>query len=151
MSQLLTPMSQPSTPGSQTPTPTNQTAASITTATMPSSDTSHSRARYAHVPILTKYNFLEWQVGIRAYLRPRKHLQVIKAGVDANGVATTPVPPTDAVLLEKWELSEEIVMGVIVATALKMHLELVSKLEDGSAWNLWSAIKGCHLSSDMSL
>ena len=32
-----------------------------------------ARAGYAHVHILTKYNFLEWQVGIGAYLRPGKN------------------------------------------------------------------------------
>jgi Zinc knuckle len=112
---------------------------------------SHSRAGYAHVPILTKYNFLEWQVGIRAYLRPGKHLRVIKASVDANGAATAPVAPADPALQEKWESSEEIAMGVIVATASKMHLELISKLEDGPAWDLWCAIEHCHMSSNVSL
>ena len=118
---------------------------------MPTTDASHSRAGYAHVPILTKYNFLEWQVGIRAYLRPGKHLRVVKAGVDANGAEIAPVPPADPALLEKWESSEEIAMGMIVATASKMHLELVSKLEDGPAWDLWRAIERCHMSSDTSL
>jgi hypothetical protein len=73
---------------------------------------------------VTKYNFLEWQVGIRAYLQPGKHLCVIKAGVDANSMATAPVAPADPDLQEKWESSEEIAMGIIMATASKMHLEL---------------------------
>ena len=40
---------------------------------------------------------------------------------------------------------------MIVATVSKMHLELVSKLEDGAAWDLWTAIEGYHLSSEASL
>ena len=149
MSQPLTPMSiTPSTPASTSQT--NTSASSVTTV-MPSDVTSHSRTGYAHIPILMKHNFLEWQVGIRAYLRPGKHLHVIKAGVDANSAAIALTPPMDTALLEQWETSNEIAMGIIVATASKMHLELVSRLEDGAAWDLWTAIKGCHLSSNTSL
>ena len=50
--------------------------------------------------------------------------------------------------MDKWELSEEVAMGVIVATASGMHLKLVDRYEEGP---LWCAIERSHLSTDASL
>lgn len=69
----------------------------------------------------------------------------------ANGAAIPPVRLTDQAELDKWELSKEVAMGIIVATASAMHLELVDRYEEGPLWDLWCAIECSHVSTDASL
>jgi len=104
-----------------------------------------------HIPVLSKEIFLEWQIGVRAYLHPGKHLCVIRSRKGLDGAPLDPTPPTNPDKLKRWEDSKEIAMGVIIATASKLHLKLVSKHEDGSVWELWKAIKANHVTHDASL
>ena len=135
---------------SNSPPPASPSQSSGATVNM-SNDTTPSRTGYAHIPVLTKEIFLEWQIGVRAYLRPGKHLRIIRSGKGSDGAPLDPTPPTNLDELKRWEDSEEIAMGVIIATASKLHLELVSKYEDGSVWELWKAIEANHVTHDASL
>ena len=113
-----------------------------------SDNTPHS---YSHVPILTKDNYGSWQLSIRAYLTPNKHMHVILHKKDSASMLHDPVAPTDAVKKERWEQSEAHAMGVIMGTAADLHFELISKHAEGAVWPLWKAIKDKHILKDASL
>ena len=72
------------------------------------------------------HDYPSWQLSVRAYLTPNKHVRVIQRKKDSGGTLRGPVAPTDAVEKEKWEQSEEHAMGVIMGTAADLHFELKS-------------------------
>ena len=55
------------------------------------------------------------------------------------------VPHSAAKELESWHHSERMARGIIVSTAVNLHLELVHKHRQGSPWALWVAIKAKHV------
>jgi len=111
-----------------------------------------SRTSYAHVPILTKDNFMKWEIQVEAYLTgAADHIRVIRRTKDTGGKYADPVAPTDAEELKSWEKSERVAQGVIMATASDLHLELIHKLREGSIWKMWSEIKSQHEQHDASL
>ena len=118
------------TPALSTPNPASHTSTSMTINM--SGDSAPSCTSYVHIPVLTKAKFLEWQIGVKAYLDLGKQLHVIKHRRISSGVFVDISPPTDLNKLTKWRLSEEIAIGAIVTTTSKLHLELISKHKDSS-------------------
>jgi transposase InsO family protein len=106
---------------------------------------------YSHIPVLTRDNYLKWQLCVKAYLMPGDHIRVIKHTKTATGVLADPVPLADPAELERWNRSEWIAMGVVMGTANDQHLELIHKHEEGSVWALWKAIEAHHVQCDASL
>jgi hypothetical protein len=106
---------------------------------------------YSHIPVLTRVNYLKWQLSIKAYLTPGDHVRVIKRTRDTTGALVDPAAPADHVELERWNRSERIAMGVVMGTAYDQHLELILKHEEGSVWALWKAIETHHVQRDASL
>lgn len=113
-----------------------------------SSESSCFPSGYSHVPVLATGNFLEWQTAIEKYLTFCDHVRVIRRTKSSTGALVDPSPPSDPDDLKKWNQSEQIARGVIMITAVDLHLELVHKYEDGSAWELWKAIEACHVQQD---
>ena len=111
-------------------------------------DAPHS---YSHIPVLTKENYLKWQLAVKAHLTPGGHVHVIRHTKDASGDLVDPVAPADATGAEKWTRSEQHTMGIIMGTTADLHYELLSKHEHGSVWPLWKAIEAQHVSLDTSL
>ena len=138
-------MSRSSTPSPQAPSPT-------VLAPTHGSHAEHNDAprSYSHVPVLTKENYLKWQLAVKAHLTPGGHVRIIRRTKDASGGLVDPVAPTDATGAEKWTRSEQHAMGVIMGTAAELHYELLSKHEHDSVWPLWKAIEAQHVSLDVS-
>jgi len=86
-----------------------------------------------------------------AYFTPNDHVRVIKRTWDSGGKQHNPVVPTDAKELETWNQSERMATGIIAGSVIDMHLELLHKYEDKSAWALWCAIEALHEQKDASL
>ena len=101
-----------------------------------------------HVPALTKDNYSQWQMAVKAYLTPHDHVRVIKRTMDSTGALADPVTPTDADELAWWIASEQHAMGVIMGTAYDLHFELLSRHEYGRAWPLWRDIEAQHITPD---
>jgi len=139
-------MSCSSTPSPQAPSPT------ILGPTH-GSHAEHNNAprSYSHIPILTKENYLKWQLSVKAHLTPGNHVCVIRRTRDTSGGLVDPVAPTDVTKAEKWIRSEQHAMGVIMGTTANLHYKLLSKHEHGSVWPLWKAIEAQHISLDASL
>src|SRR6267154_477063 len=149
-------MSRPSTP---TPLTLPGTTSTITTpmplAPLPSamtpSDHPRSSSNGCFVPILTKTNFLKWQVCVLAYLEPGDHAKVLERTYDvASHRWFDPVALTGVKELASWYHSERSACGIIVSTAIDLHLELVHKHRQGSLWALWLAIEAKHIKQDAS-
>ena len=140
-------MSHPTAPSPQAVGPTVSAPTTCTTHAEPS-DAPRS---YSHVPILTKDNYLKWQLSVKAHLTPGDHVRVIRRTKDASGNLVDPVTPTDATELEKWTRSESYAMGVIMGTANDLHYEIISQHEGGAVWPLWKAIETQHVVLDASL
>jgi len=118
----------------------------------PMSSGSHTLGSFAHLPMLTKDNYQDWQAAIKAYLTGYRHVRVITRTCDATTSALVdPVCPMDATELEAWETSEGIAMGVIASTMYKLHGDLVTEHEGGSPLTLWKVIESQHLNKDISL
>jgi len=47
--------------------------------------------------------------------------------------------------------AERVTIGVIMATASDLHLELIHKMSEHSVWNVWKAIEAQHQQQDASL
>jgi len=139
-------MSRSSTPSPQAPSPTVLGPTHGSHAEH--DDAPHS---YSHVPVLTKENYLKWQLSVKAHLTPGNHVRVIRRTRDASGGLVDPVAPTDVTEAEKWIRSERHAMGVIMGTAADLHYELLSKHEHSGVWPLWEAIEAQHVSLDASL
>jgi len=124
-------MSHSSTPSLQAPSPT-------VLGPTHGSHAEHDDAprSYSHIPVLTKENYLKWQLSVKAHLTPGNHVRVIRCMRDANGNLVDPVAPTDVAGAEKWIRSEQHVMGIIMGTAADLHYELLSKHEHGGVWPL---------------
>ena len=100
--------------------------------------------------MLTKANFLKWQVCVQAYLTPHDHVRVLERTWVAARGWIDPVAPTDPKELEAWHHSERMARGIIVSTVVDLHLELVHKHQQGSPWVLWLAIEAKHVRQDAS-
>jgi len=118
----------------------------------PMSSDSRTLGSFAHLPMLAKENYQDWQAAVKAYLTGYRHVCVITCTHDATtGALVDPVRPTDATELEAWETSEGITMGMIVSTTYKLHGDLIAEHEGGSPLALWKAIESQHLNKDISL
>ena len=126
-------------------------AAPAIPAAMPS-DAPRSSSNGCFVPVLTKAkaNFLKWQVCVLAYLTPHDHVRVLERVFVAGRSMVDPVAPTDARQLESWLHSERIARGIIVSTAVDLHLELVHQHRQGNPWTLWQAVEAKHVKQDAS-
>ena len=88
------------------------------------------------VPVLTRSNFLKWQMCVRAYLTPYDHVCVIQHVKNAVGDLLDPSPLADDKELARWAQSECMAHGIMMAMAIDLHLELIHKHTDGSVWPL---------------
>ena len=131
--------------------PATASMPATTPVTMPTAASVPNSSSCCHIPVLDKHNYQKWRIAIKSYLCMGMHVRVLKGGVDTNSAVTAPVHPADVDDLAKWQVSEEVVMGIIVTTAMDMHTELVNQFEDGPLWDLWCAIKHSHVSTDASL
>ena len=154
---LPSPITPPITPPGTVPTvtaalppaPPLAAAAPLVPAAMPA-ESPRSSSNGCYMPVLTKANFLKWQMCVEAYLTPHDHVRVIeRMNVPGHGWVD-PVAPTDARLLEAWLHSERMARGIIVSTAVDLHLELVHKHRQGAPWTLWQAIEAKHVKQDAS-
>jgi hypothetical protein len=108
---------------------------------------------YTGVPKLTKLNYPDWAMQIKAYLTgATDHWHVIKGAKTADGSYAQPVPPTDRTSMEwtNWKRSEHTVCGVIMATAGELHGELIL-WKKGKPYDMWEAVEAQHLQQDASL
>ena len=110
------------------------------------------RSSYAHVPILSKTNYQNWALKVKAYLAPNRHVRVLRRTV-VEGVETDPSPPDpdDVDEFDSWMKSEQVALGIMIATATDLHFEICHTYECGPAWGLWRAIEECHVVEDASL
>jgi hypothetical protein len=110
------------------------------------------RSGYALVPVLTKDNFMKWEIQVRAYLTGvSDHVRVIRRTKDNTGKYQDPTPPTDDEDLKAWNKSERVAQGVIMATASDLHLELIHRRSEGPVWKMWTEIEAQHQQHDASL
>jgi hypothetical protein len=58
---------------------------------------------------------------------------------------------TDTAELESWEKSEQVAMGVLMATANGLHYELICRHKEDCAWVLWLVIEAYHVQQDACL
>jgi hypothetical protein len=107
---------------------------------------------YTLIPILTKEKFMKWEIQVQAYLTgAANHVHVIRRPKGSDGKFSDPTPPTDLEELLTWNKSERVAMGIIMATASDLHLELIHKMSEEPAWKLWKAIEAQHQQHDASL
>jgi len=137
-----------SVPPTDIPLPLSPT----TQPTMPvmSDNNSHS---YSGIPKLTKLNYYDWAMQVKAYLMgPADHWHVIEGDEKADGSYDQPEPPTDKTSKEwiDWRKSKCMACGVIMATARQLHGELILQ-NKGKLYNMWKAIEAQHLQHDASL
>jgi hypothetical protein len=100
---------------------------------------------YALVPILTKENFMTWEIQVRVYLTgAADHVRVIQRTKRTDGKYHDPSPPPDPDERKAWDKSERVAMGVIMATASDLHLELIYRMSEEPAWKVWKAIEAEH-------
>ena len=71
---------------------------------------------------------------IRAYLTPGDHVRVIEQVRMAAGALVDPSPLSDVADLALWNHSERLTHGIIMASACKLHLELIYKHDKRSVW-----------------
>jgi len=88
---------------------------------------------------------------IRAYLTPGDHVCIIEQVRTAAGALVDLSPLSDVADLALWNHSERLTRGIIMASACKLHLELIYKHDKRSVWDLWVAIKGKHVQQDASI
>ena len=60
-------------------------------------------------------------------------------------------PPANPKELEAWQRSERMAIGIIAGSVIDLHLEILHRFEDKSAWALWCAIEAVHEQKDASL
>ena len=128
--------------------PVAAVVATPTAAPRMSSDTSDMLGSYGHLPMLSRENYLQWKIAVKAFLTPYDHVRVIKSVRDASGALVDPTRPTDAAELKTWETSESIAMGVVFGTSYDLHPDLVAKHEGGRVLDLWKAIEARHANTD---
>jgi len=95
---------------------------------------------------------MKWEIQVRAYLMgAANHVHVIQRTRDSDGKYHDPAPPTDQDKRKAWDKSERIAMGIIMATASDLHLELFHRMSKEPVWDVWKAIEGQHQQQDVSL
>ena len=95
---------------------------------------------------------MRWEIQVRAYLTgAADHVRIIRRTKDSAGKYVDPTPPTDPDELKAWDKSERVAMGVIMATASDLHLEVVHKMSEEPVWKVWKAIEAQHQQHDASL
>ena len=95
---------------------------------------------------------MRWEIQVHAYLTgAADHIWVIWCTKGSDGKYVNPIQPTDLDELKDWNKSERVAMGVIMATASDLHLELVHKMSEEPVWVLWKAIEAQHQQHDASL
>ena len=150
---ITPPGTVPTVPAALPPAPPLPAADPLVSAALPAAmhtDSSRSSSNGCYVPVLTKANFLKWQVCVVAYLTPHDHVRVIdRVNIPGRGWVD-PIAPTDARPLEAWLHSERVTRGIIVSTAVDLHLELVHKHRQGNPWILRQAIEAKHVKQDAS-
>jgi len=82
---------------------------------------------------------------VKAYLTPGDHVRVVEQVRTTGGAYVDPLPPSDPADLALWNQSERL---AIMASACKLHLELIYRHERKSVWDLWVAIEGSHVQQD---
>jgi hypothetical protein len=90
-------------------------------------------------------------LGGQGLFDPNDHVRVIKRSKGTDGILHDPKAPADAKELESWNQSERMAIGIISGSIIDIHLELLHKYEDKSAWALWGAIEALHEQKDASL
>jgi len=106
------------------------------------------------IPILTHDNFSDWEIAIISYLTiTSDHIRVIEQRTNSAGVLADPARPSDAKEANKWDASECEALGIIMATASKLHREVILKhrADKGAVYRLWVKICNSHQSRDASL
>jgi hypothetical protein len=115
-----------------------------------SDDSPHSS--YALVPILTKDNFIKWEIQVWLYLTgTADHVRMIRHTKDAAGMYADPAKPTDPGKGRAWDKSEHVALGVIMVTASDLHFKLVHRMGKEPVWKLWKAIGMQHEQHNTSL
>ena len=110
------------------------------------------QSSYTLVPILTKDNFMKWEIQVHAYLTgAADHVWVIQHTKGSDGKYVNPIQPTNLDELKDWNKSKHMAMGVIMVTASNLHLKLVHKMGEEPVWELWKAIEAQHQQHDASL
>ena len=95
---------------------------------------------------------MKWDIQVHTYLTgAADHVQVIWCTKGSDRKYVNPIQPTDPDELKDWNKSECVVMGVIMATASDLHLELVHKMSKEPIWELWKVIEAQHQQHDASL
>jgi transposase InsO family protein len=113
----------------------------------------NSPRSYAGVPKLTKLNYLDWAMQVKAYLTgATNHWHVIEGAEKPDGSYDRPVLPADKKSMEwlDWRKSERVACGVLMATAGEIHTEIIL-WNKGKPYDIWKAIEGQHLQQDTSL
>ena len=79
------------------PPSSTSTQISSTTVTAPAAPAMSHDARtlsgYAHLPMLTKDNYMKWKTALKAYLTPYNHVRVFMRTVGTGGVSVDPLAP----------------------------------------------------------
>lgn len=106
---------------------------------------------YDFVPVLTKENYMIWELQVEAYLMGEDdHFRVLQPTKDSEGFHN-PSRPSDAEEGKAWDQSERVARGVIMATASDLYLELIGSMRGESVWKLWKAIEAKHQQYNESL
>ena len=124
---------------------------SVAAQPLPAMSEPHMPSFSSMIPQLTADNFLKWQMCVKAYLTPGDHVRVVEQVRTTGGAYVDPSPPVDPADLALWNQSERLARGAIMASAYKLHLELIYRHERLSVWELWVAIEGSHVQQDASV
>jgi len=138
---------------SHTDSNTSTTTLSQTIPTLSTNMSDNSpHSSYALIPVLNKENFMKWEIQVRVYLTgATDHVCVIRHTRDLDGKYHDLAPPTNQNEHKAWDKLECIAMGIIMATASDLHLELIHRMSEEPVWDVWKAIKGQHQQQDASL
>lgn len=80
-----------------------------------------SRSAYAHVPILTKDNYQQWALKVKAFLGTNDHVRVIRRMI-VGLVEVDPIAPDPAdASYEKWVKSEQVALSLIITDRSDRH------------------------------
>ena len=115
------------------------------------SDNTHFHSVYTHVPILTKDNYPLWALRIKAYLTLNDHGCVIHCETVGLVEVDPTVPAPQDTGYDTWVKSKQVAISLIISTAADLHFEFCHAHERSPAWDLWCAIKNCHIVQDASL
>ena len=107
---------------------------------------------YAHILILSKTNYQNWALKVKAYLAPNRHVRVLcRTIVEGVEIDPSPPDPDDEDEFNSWMKSEQVTLGIMIATATDLHFEICHSYKCGLAWGLWHAVEECHVVEDASL